>query len=86
MKTEYNYEIELQDPPNGWMCYKSEKGQPMHKTDGYRVELHAKGNEAHMCSCEFGFRQKDGQRIKRCKHVEMVLDEEFRRKKQEQHS
>lgn len=77
-KIEHNYELEFQDPPFGWIVYKSEKGSPNEKVAAYEVLLHAYGKEAHRCTCEFGMRQPNGQKIKRCKHVEMVLDEEFR--------
>lgn len=84
MKKEYSYEVEKLD--DGWIVYKSEIDTPDEKILGYQVELHAHGNEAHRCSCEFGIRQPEGQKIKRCKHVEMVLDEEFRRNQQANHA
>lgn len=77
-KKEFNYMSVLDNEPNDWIVYKSEPGLPETQI-GYRVELHHHGENAHRCSCEFGIRQTEGQKTKRCKHVNYVLDEVFKR-------
>ena len=73
MKKEFIYTLELQNVPDDWLVYKQEKDVPDSKI-AYQVELHAHGENAHRCSCEWGMRQPNGQLEKRCRHVQMVLE------------
>lgn len=81
MPKTYSYNLELKDDPNTWLVYKEEVGMPDTRI-GYLVELNHYGDVEHRCSCPHGEHQKwePGKRLVRCKHIEMVLDEEFRRK------
>lgn len=79
MPKTYSYNIELKDDPNVWICYKEEVGLSETRI-GYIIELHHYEKNNHRCSCPHGEHRSKDSKIN-CKHIEMVLDEEFRRNK-----
>lgn len=81
MKKEFSYEVKTFDPPDDWIVVKTEIGNPENETT-YKVGLRHHEDGQHHCSCKYLECQKwtQGQMLKYCKHIEYVLDEEYRRK------